>query len=279
MPRYHQIAQALRERIATSGQGPGERLDNQRSLAREFGVTLMTLRQALDLLERDGLIARRHGLGTFVARPAIDYDILQLRALAGDLSALGEDVATRFLRSHFAAADHRVAEALGLAEQAEVFVLERLRLVDGEPVSFQASYLPAALGAEVSRFDLAVTPLRQVLTFKLGIEITAARETVSAVPLDRRAARELGCRPGLAAFRSDRVSVGPDGTPIVYDRVFIPGDRFRITRNIRYDTSSSTTATSNDASTGPIASSKAVRMSACAKEPNRRPDIFHSQPR
>jgi GntR family transcriptional regulator len=275
VPRYHQIAQTLRERIATSGQGPGERLDNQRSLAREFGVTLMTLRQALDLLERDGLIARRHGLGTFVARPAIDYDILQLRALAGDLSALGEDVATRFLRSHFAAADRRVAEALGLAEQAEVFVLERLRLVDGEPVSFQASYLPAALGAEVSRFDLAVTPLRQVLTFKLGIEITAARETVSAVPLDRRAARELGCRPGLAAFRSDRVSVGPDGTPIVYDRVFIPGDRFRITRNLKYDT---TTATGNNAPTGPITSSKAVRMSACAKEPNRQPEVLYVQP-
>ena len=285
MPRYHQIAQTLRERIATSGQGPGERLDNQRSLAREFGVTLMTLRHALDLLERDGLIARRHGLGTFVARPAIDYDILQLRALAGDLSALGEDVATRFLRSHFAAADRRVAEALGLAEQAEVFVLERLRLVDGEPVSFQASYLPAALGREVSRADLAVTPLRQVLTFKLGLEITAARETVSAVPLDRRAARELGCRPGVAAFRSDRVSVGLDGTPIVYDRVFIPGDRFRITRNIRYDVLNGTTSAAGiDAQTGPIAagsiaSREAGRMSAeGVKEPNRQTEVFHVQP-
>jgi len=282
VPRYHQIAQTLRERIAASG--PGERLDNQRSLAREFGVTLMTLRQALDLLERDGLIARRHGLGTFVARPAIDYDILQLRALAGDLSALGEDVATRFLRSHFAVADRRVAEALGLAEEADVFVLERLRLVDGEPVSFQASYLPAALGVDVSRADLAVTPLRQVLTFKLGIEIAAARETVSAVPLERRAAHELGCRPGIAAFRSDRVSVGPDGTPIVYDRVFIPGDRFRITRTLRYDT-----ATRNDASaspiatgpkaTGPTASREAGRMSAeGAKKPNRQTEIFHVQP-
>ncbi|HSE05217.1 MAG TPA: GntR family transcriptional regulator [Methylomirabilota bacterium] len=235
MPRYHQIARTLRARIAASGQTPGARLDNQRSLAREFGVTLMTLRHALDLLERDGLIARRHGLGTFVARPAIDYDILHLRALAGDLSALGQDVATRFLRGNFAPADRRVAGALGLAEASEVFVLERLRLVGGEPVSFQASYLPAAVGAEVSRADLEVTPLRQVLTFKLGIEIAAARETVSAVPLDRRAARELGCRPGVAAFRSDRVSVGADGTPVVYDRVFIPGDRFRITRTIRYD--------------------------------------------
>ena len=265
VPRYHQIAQTLRERIAASGQGPGDRLDNQRTLAREFGVTLMTLRQALDLLERDGLIARRHGLGTFVARPSIDYDILQLRALAGDLSALGEDVATRFLRSRFEPADRRVAEALGLDEDAEVFVLERLRLVDGRPVSFQASYLPAALGAEVSRADLAVTPLRQVLTFKLGIEITAARETVSAVPLDRRAARELGCRPGIAAFRSDRVSVGAAGTPIVYDRVFIPGDRFRITRNLKYDT--------------PIASREAGRMSAeGAKKPNSPTEIFHVQP-
>lgn len=279
MPRYHQIAQTLRERIATSGQGPGERLDNQRSLAREFGVTLMTLRHALDLLERDGLIARRHGLGTFVARPAIDYDILQLRAFAGDLSALGEDVATRFLRSHFAAADRRVAEALGLPEQAEVFVLERLRLVDGEPVSFQASYLPAALGREVSRADLAVTPLRQALTFRLCLEITAARETVSAVPLDRRAARELGCRPGVAAFRSDRVSVGPDGTPIVYDRVFIPGDRFRITRNIRYDMLNGTTsaAGSGPIAAGSTASREAGRMSAEGAN-NRQAEVFHVQP-
>jgi GntR family transcriptional regulator len=249
VPRYHQIAHALRERIVTGGHGPGQRLDNQRSLAREFGVTLMTLRQALDLLERDGLIARRHGLGTFIARPSIDYDILHLRALAGDLSALGEHVATRFLRSYSAAADRRVAGRLGLRERADVFVLERLRLVDGEPVSFQASYLPAALGEEVSKADLAVTPLRQVLSFKLGIEITAAHETVSAVPLDRRAARELGCRPGIAAFRSDRVSSGSDGVPVVYDRVFIPGDRFRITRQLRYDTLAPGVATPRETTT------------------------------
>jgi DNA-binding GntR family transcriptional regulator len=80
-----------------------------------------------------------------------------------------------------------------------------------------------------------VTSLRQVLSFKLGIEIAAARETVSAVPLEARAARALGCRPGIPSFRSDRVSLSAAGTPVVYDRVFIPGDRFRITRDLRYD--------------------------------------------
>jgi GntR family transcriptional regulator len=235
VPRYHQIAQSLRERIADGVLAPGARLDSQRSLAREYEVTLMTLRQALDLLDRDGLITRQHGLGTFVASPSIDYDILRLRALAGDLSAKGEDVTTRFLGSHFGRPDPQVARELGLGKADRVFVLERLRLVDGRPMSFQVSCLPVAIGEEVAKADLARTPLRQVLSFKLGIEITGARETVSAVHLAGRAARELGCRRGTPAFRSDRVSLGAADAPIVHDRVFIPGDRFRITRQFQYD--------------------------------------------
>jgi GntR family transcriptional regulator len=236
VPRYQQIARSLRERIAAGTAAPGERLGDQRSLAREFMVTLMTLRQALDVLERDGLITRRHGLGTFVAAPSIDYDILHLRALAGDLSARGQDVATRFLRSQFGRPDHGVTRELGLGKAQRVFILERLRLVDARPMSFQVSYLPAGVGEQVAKADLAITPLGQVLAFKLGIEITSARETVSAVRLDRRPAQELGCRPGAAAFRSERVSLNAAGVPIVYDRVFIPGDRFRITRQLHYGT-------------------------------------------
>ena len=234
VPRYHQIARSLRERIAAGAPAAGERLGDQRSLAREFDVTLMTLRQALDLLERDGLITRRHGLGTFVAASPIDYDILHLRALAGDLSAQGEDVSTRFLRGGFAPADHQVARELRVGRGERVLVIERLRLVDGRPMSLQISYMPAAIGDEVAKADLAVTPLRHVLAFKLGIDITTARESVSAVALDAPAARELHCRRGAAAFRSDRVSLDAAGAAIVYDRVFIPGDRFRITRELSY---------------------------------------------
>jgi GntR family transcriptional regulator len=234
LPRYHQIAQTLRERIAAGDPPAGARLHNQRSLAREFGVTLMTLRQGLELLERDGLITRRHGLGTFVGSPYVDYDIIHLRTFAADLSAQGERVATRFLRSHFIDVDRRVARELGLTGR-RAFVLERLRLVGGHPMSFQASYLSPSVGAEVSKLDLALTPLGQALSLTLGLEITAARETVSAVHLEPRAARELGCRPGIPAFRADRVSIGKGGEPIVYDRVFIPGDRFRITRQLHYN--------------------------------------------
>ena len=235
VPRYHRIAEALRERIRVGELPSGVRLDNQRQLAKSFGVTLMTLRQALELLEREHLITRRHGLGTFVAAPSVDYDILQLRRFAGDLSAKGEHVATRLLGTRFAAADRRVAEALRLAGRPLVLVLDRLRLVDEHPMSLQRSFLPSPLGDEVIRADLALTPLHQVLEFKLGVVVTRASETVSAVRLGRREARDLGCRAGVPAFESERVSYDAGGAPVVFDRAFIPGDRFRITRELHYE--------------------------------------------
>jgi len=238
LPRYHRIAEALRERIRAAEWAAGAPLPNQRRLAREFGVTLMTLRQALELLERDDLITRRHGLGTFVAAPSIDYDILQWRRLAGDLSAQGESVATRVLDARPAVADRRVSAALGVAARARVVMVERLRLVGGHPMSLQRSFLPARLGEEVLTSDLAATPLSQVLEFKLGVVIARAREAVSAVRLGGREARALGCPGGAPAFESERVSFDAAGQPVVFDRVFIPGDRFRITRELHYDAAS-----------------------------------------
>jgi GntR family transcriptional regulator len=235
VPRYHRIAESLRERIRGGEWTAGAPLPNQRRLARDFGVTLMTLRQALELLERDNLITRRHGLGTFVAAPSIDYEINKLLRLAGDLSAQGESVSTRVLAARPAVADRRVSAALGVTPRGRVVMVERLRLVDDHPMSLQRSFLPARIGEEVLTSDLAQTPLSQVLEFKLGIVVVRAREAVSAVRLGPREAGQLGCPSGAPAFESERVSFDAAGQPVVFDRVFIPGDRFRITRDLHYD--------------------------------------------
>lgn len=239
VPRYQEIAEALRARIKRGELVAGARLDNQRQLAKRFGVTLMTLRQALEVLEREKLIDRRHGLGTFVAAPSIDYDILQLRRFAGDLSAQGEHVTTRLLASRFARGEQAVTAALGLVRGARLFVIDRLRLVDGRPLSLQRSFLPSRLGEEVARADLALTPLAQILEFKLGITVARAHEIVSAVRLGSREARVLDAAAGSAAFESERVSYDRVGDPVVFDRVFIPGDRFRITRELAYESGTS----------------------------------------
>jgi DNA-binding GntR family transcriptional regulator len=235
VPRYHRIADELRARIRGGEWGAGAPLPNQRRLARDFGVTLMTLRQALELLERDHLITRRHGLGTFVAAPTIDYEILKLRRFAGDLSARGESVATRVLDARPAVVDRRASLALGLSSRTRTVMVERLRLVDDHPMSLQRSYLPTRIGEQVLTSDLTETSLSQVLEFKLGVVVVRADEAVSAVRLAPREARELGCAPGAPAFESERVSFDAAGQPVVFDRVFIPGDRFRITRELHYD--------------------------------------------
>ena len=235
VPRYQEIAEDLRTRIKRGDLAAGARLDTQRKLATAFRVTLMTLRQALEVLEREKLIERRHGLGTFVAAPSVDYDILQLRRFAGDLSAQGEQVTTRLLGSGFVGGERRVTSALGLGRGARLLVVERLRLIDDRPLSLQRSFLPARLGDEVVRADLALTPLAQILEYKLGITIARAREVVSAVRLGRREARVLHSAPGSPAFESERISCDAGGAPVVFDRVFIPGDRFRITRELSYE--------------------------------------------
>ena len=237
VPRYHRIAESLRGRIRDGEWRRARRCDNQRRLARDFGVTLMTLRQALELLERDRLITRRHGLGTFVAAPSIDYDILKLQRFAGDLSAQGEDVTTRVLEARPATADRRVAAALGLTLRARVVALERLRLVDGRPMSLQRS-LPARR-ASARRSSPPISPRRR-----------CARCSSSswASSIDARPGGGLGGAPGAARGPRARLSAPacrpsspsacrstPPAQPVVFDRVFIPGDRFRITRELHYD--------------------------------------------
>lgn len=233
-PLYRQIYETLRTQIREGTYAPGSRFPDQHALSRQFKVSLMTLRQALDLLERNGLIRRRHGIGTFVASPQIDYDLFQFRGFAAELQARGEHVETKVLGARFMSPNPHAADALGQPEAEAVWVLERLRLVRGRPIVYQCSHLPAPIGREVERHDLEHFSLRHILRFKLGVEITQARETVYAVKLGRPEAAHLGRRAGMPAFLSERVSFGPDEAAVVFDRAIIPGDQFRLIREFHY---------------------------------------------
>jgi GntR family transcriptional regulator len=233
-PLYRQIYETLRNQIQEGTYPPGSRFPQQHALSREFKVSLMTLRQALDLLERDGLIRRRHGIGTFVASPQIDYDLFQFRTFTGDLQARGEQVETRVLGARFISPDPRVAEALGKPGAEAVWLLERLRVVRGRPMVYQCSHLPAPIGREVERHDLEHLSLRHILRFKLGIEIKQARETIYAVKLGRSEAGYLSRRAGVPAFLSERISYVANDRPVVFDRATIPGDHFRLIREFHF---------------------------------------------
>jgi GntR family transcriptional regulator len=192
-------------------------------LSREFDVTLMTLRQAIQLLEREGLVKTRHGLGTFVASKQASYELSHLRSFAQEMSAQGLALTTRVVSQGYTSPSPAVAARLGVDHDESVLMLERLRLIDGEPIVYQRSHLPQWLGAALGGVDLSVGSLYDSLS-ALGVEVRRAHESIQPVALDAHEARLLETATGAPAVLSKRTTFG-DAGPILYDEAVMPGDR------------------------------------------------------
>jgi GntR family transcriptional regulator len=266
-PKYLRIYTELRDRI-TGGQWPaGAALPSQRELADEFGVSMMTLRQALQLLADEGLVGTRHGLGTYVA-PRFAHDLGHLRSFASDLAAQGAEVTTQLLDAAGVAPPEAVGARLG--GPAEVLRLRRLRLVGGRPVILQTSYLPVPLPGGLDPRDILTpadrdrpprrtggarpsparpgggdhpSPARPgrsadggdpglyTLLADRGLAVARATETITATTLSPGDARDLGRPAGSPALLSHRVSFTAAGDPVIDDHALLPGDSVAITAN------------------------------------------------
>jgi GntR family transcriptional regulator len=226
-PKYLRIYAELRDRIS-SGQWPaGSPLPPQRDLAGEFGVSIMTLRQALQLLTDDGLVAARHGSGTYVAA-RYEYDLGHLRSFAADLAAQGAEISTRLLATEIITPPGEIGARLG--GPAQVLQLRRLRLAAGRPLIVQTSYLPLPLAGGLDPADLGQRGLYTVLAGH-GLAVTRAAETITPCVLGALEAGYLDRPAGRPALLSHRVSFTAAGLAVVDDHAVLPGDAVAITAN------------------------------------------------
>lgn len=226
-PKYLRIHRELSERI-TSGLWPaGRPLPAQQQLAAEFGVSVMTLRQALQLLADDGLVEARHGAGTYV-RSRYAYDLGGLRSFAADLSEQDAVITTAVLSAGAVKPPADVAARLGSA--GDVLRLRRLRLSGGRPLIVQTSYLPVELTGVISVHDLGQHGLYTILAGQ-ELAVTRADETITAAALGPRDARDLDRPLSSPALLSHRVSFTAGGRPIIDDYALLPADSVAITVN------------------------------------------------
>ena len=226
-PKYLRIHAELRDRI-TSGRWPaGSSLPPQRDLAREFGVSIMTLRQAVQLLTDEGLVAARHGSGTYVAA-RYEYDLGHLRSFAADLAGQGAEISTRLLAARIVTPPEQVGARLG--GPGQVLQLRRLRLAGDWPLIVQTSYLPLPLAAALDPAELAQRGLYTMLAGH-GLAVTRATETISPGVLGTLEAGYLGRPAGSPALLSHRVSFTAAGLAVVDDHAVLPGDSVAITAN------------------------------------------------
>jgi GntR family transcriptional regulator len=226
-PKYLRIHSDLRGRITSGQWPPGSPLPSQHELADEFGVSIMTLRQALQLLTDEGVIEPRHGAGTFVAAHYA-YDLGHLRSFADDLTAQGATITTALVAAGTVTPPAEVGARLGTHRQ--VLRLRRLRLSGGHPLIVQTSYLPAALAPVIQAQDLSRRGLYTILA-EHGQRITSASETITPTTLSAADARDLTRPAHSPALLSHRISFTTAGAPIIDDHALLPGDSVAITAN------------------------------------------------
>jgi GntR family transcriptional regulator len=159
-PAYRYIEDILRQRIKAAILKPHEAVPSERELAKIYGVSLMTARHALSELEREGIVERRRGAGTFVAAPQIQFN--RLMSYTEHMSSRGLLARSRVLGAEVMESEPQIAARLGLSAGEKIVRIERQRLTGEERCALETSYLAA------SKFSgLIEAPLERTSLFSI----------------------------------------------------------------------------------------------------------------
>ncbi len=217
----------LEQRIAAD-LAPGDRLPPERDLCRELGVSRVTLRGALAELEDRGLVTRRQGRGTFVARPRVQQDLASFFSLGEALRARGQALVSRVLAVGLVRAEGPLVDDLAVAAGDPLVRLRRLRSVDGEPLTLEEAHLPARRFPGLETRDFDRRSLYDVLAEDYGCVVATAEETVEPVLLAARDASLLGVPRRSPALLVRRLTSDRSGHRVEHAEALVRGDRARL---------------------------------------------------
>ncbi len=229
VPLYFQLAQHFEAAIASGALAAGSRLDNEVELAEQLGLSRPTVRAAFQYLSNKGLVIRKRGTGTVVAKEKIDRDV-ELTSLYDDLRSSGRSPSTRVLRNEVVHATDLVAQALRLHERALVICLERIRMADGEPIALMHNFLPAAL-VHLSTEMLAQHGLYELLRAS-GIRLHSATQRMSAKNATAAEARILNESRGAALLTMERIAYDANGQPVEFGQHLYRASRYAFTTSM-----------------------------------------------
>jgi GntR family transcriptional regulator len=234
VPLYAQLESILAAEIAAGRLSPGDQLLKEEELAKAYAVSRTTVRQAIQNLVGRGLIEIRRGKGTFVLGPKITQELTELSGFVEDMQSLGRNASARLLDEQTVPASESVARRLAIAAGTRVVRIQRVRLVDNSPLSFDETYLPREIGERILENDLETEPIFSLLERKYNTPLVEAEYSLEAVSADPTVARALGIVAGSPIFLIERTSYTTGHQPVDYEKLYYRGDHIRfVTRLAR----------------------------------------------
>lgn len=226
--KARQVYLLLRDRIAGGALAEGAALPPEQMLAAEHAVSRITVRRALAELEREGLILRKQGAGTF-ATPGRGPKpmVADLADVLANIVAMGRDTSVRLLAFAYDEATPNIAAALNLRSGGRVQRAIRVRLLDGKPLSYLATHVPERIGLTYSEAELASRPLLSLLE-RSGIAVAQATQEVSATLASPEVALALDVEIGSALIALTRVVFDEAGNGIEHLHALYRPDRYAL---------------------------------------------------
>ena len=202
VPYYYQLRQLLERAVTDGSLEAGQQVPTEAALCERFDVSRTVVRQALSDLEREGLVTRIKGKGTFVAGPKLTEHVIQtLTSFHEDRTAEGQRLETRVLRLEAEPVSPHVAEVLGLPESEQIVLLERLRFVNGEPLVLTTAHMPYSLCSPILELDMTSRSLFETFEQDLGFTLHRGTRAIEARLAEKETAAASGDRGRLARAR------------------------------------------------------------------------------
>jgi len=230
LPQYRRIELALRERVPAMR--PGERLPSDSDLCREFRVSRMTARNAMQRLAEDGLVQRIPGRGTFVAEPPAHRHADRLMAFSHEMARQGRTPSSRLLARGTRPATQGESATLELRPADDVVLVRRVRLADEQPIAIETAVLVRRAGDLVMNADLETGSLHEALA-RAGVHLRRGRATITAEAATSEDARLLGIREGEPLLVERRVIADAQARPVEATESRYPGDRYAL--DVRFE--------------------------------------------
>lgn len=221
------IRDVLRARILAGVYGD-QPLPSEAQLAADFHASRNIVREVLTLLREEGMVDRIPGSGTFVVSEKVVHGLDRLRGLAESFDSGCDRLVNRVLLAEQVPATTIVAERLGLEPGDDVVALERVRSLDGEPLSLDASYLPADIGGPLLDLDLVRNDVFGLIERELGLPLGAASVRIEAIAADATVADLLEVSDGSPLLFFERLTYSDAGRPVDLEFVRYRGDRLSL---------------------------------------------------